>query len=452
VLEASAVSVLVYGRSTAATVAAARAACPRVLIEVDDADATEGVRSHPPIGGALDYEQLVASNAPVSPLAHAGDDELLWLTGGTTGRPKLVRWKQATLLAWAFSGAYVDAAAPATPAAAGEAAAAARTARMAPVWLPATPLVHASGIHAANVALTLGGTVVLLDHDGVDGDVLAAAIEQERVTNLTIAGDVIARRLIQALDRADDLGRPYDVSSLRRVHSSGAPWSGASKDALLERGVDECIDAIGATEGVGFARSVASKPGEGSIARFWLGPHARVITEDGRDIAPGTGEEGLLAASRFIAEGYTADAAAAGRVFRVLGAERVAVPGDWARLEADGAVTFLGRGSECVNTGGEKVWTSEVETILREHPAVVDCVVLGVPDETWGQALVALVELGDVTDPSGDVATPTLEAWTRSRLAAYKCPRRFVPVDAIARTAAGKPDYKWARTRLEEDP
>jgi fatty-acyl-CoA synthase len=206
-------------------------------------------------------------------------------------------------------------------------------------------------------------------------------------------------------------------------------------------------DSLGSSEAVGFGLALTSAPGEHSTARFTLGPRARVVTEDGRDVVPGSGEQGMLAVSHSSAIGYYKDPERSALTFREIDGTPYAMPGDWAIVHEDRTITLLGRGSGCINTGGEKVWPEEVEEVLKNHPAVVDAIVVGMPDEEWGEAVAAVVSLG--ADPSGNPPTPEeLSAWVGEVIASYKRPRRVVVVDQVQRTTVGKADYAWARAAL----
>jgi fatty-acyl-CoA synthase len=176
-------------------------------------------------------------------------------------------------------------------------------------------------------------------------------------------------------------------------------------------------------------------------ARFQLNPGTRVLTDDGRDVVPGSGEIGVLAISGdALPDGYYKDADKTAATFRTVDGRRYAIPGDFARLEADGTVTLLGRGSVCINTGGEKVYPEEIEEIVKLHPAVEDCTVVGVPDQKWGQAITAVVSprRGQTVEPSDVMAL------CKGKLAAYKAPKHVVAVERILRSPAGKADYRWA--------
>jgi len=436
---------LVFHASLAERVAAVADRLPklRALIQVDD-----GVAGNVP--GAIDYEEAIVTSEPAPRVTRSGDDIVLWYTGGTTGLPKGVLWHQRTLLSYgnAYAASLLDARVPDSPDEAARAAQQRDATGATPVVLLPTPLVHATAVHQANTWLSQGGTIVLLPRGPIDGDVVCATIERERVTSLTIVGDVILRRILRALEAADARGEPYDLSSLRRVHNSGAMVSASLKDALLARGTMSFYDSLGSSEGVGFGLALTTTQSEHATARFTLGPRARVLTEDGRDVVPGSGEAGVLAVTASTGIGYYNDPARSAATFRTIDGEQYAVPGDWALLHEDRTITLLGRGSGCINTGGEKVWPEEVEESLKEHAAVADALVVGMPDGEWGEVVAAVVAL----DPSRDGAEPPsadeLSAWVGTRLAGYKRPRRVAVVDDVRRNSIGKADYAWARAVL----
>jgi fatty-acyl-CoA synthase len=435
--------VLVFHRALGDRVAAVRDRLPqlKLLVEIDDGTETD------PVPGAVDYDTLLADNLPLARVERSGDDLLLWYTGGTTGLPKGVLWHQGTLLEYgaAYAADIIDRPIPESVADAATCAADLRARETGPVALLTTPLVHATAVHQSNTWLSVGGTVVVLPRGPVDGDEVCATIERERVTLLSVVGDVILKRILRALEHAESRGRPYDLSSLTRVHNSGAMVNAALKDALLSRGTMSFYDSLGSSEAVGFGLALTSAPGEHTTARFTLGPRARVLAENDRDVIPGSGESGVLAVARSTAIGYYNDPERSARTFREIDGTRYAIPGDFAIVHEDRTITLLGRGSGCINTGGEKVWPEEVEEVLKEHPAVVDAVVVGLPDDEWGESVAAVVS---VTDP-GRSATPSsdeLANWVAGRLASYKRPRRVVVVDHVQRTTVGKADYTWARS------
>jgi fatty-acyl-CoA synthase len=436
--------ILVYHRQLAPHVAATRARLTGVHTFVEIDDGTDVAR----LEEALDYGAVIAAHAPAPRIERSGDDRLLWYTGGTTGMPKGVIWKQGVLMSHGLVAAY--AIQPDQPPIASSIDAMmddvarwrARGTSISP--LVTTPLVHATAVHQANTAFCVGGTIVLLERGRIDGDAVCRTIERERPNVLQVVGDTIVRRIVRALEAAEARGEPYDVSSIRRIHNSGAMVSAEMKDAMLSRGQMHVYDSLGSSEAVGFGIAVTSAPGEAETAHFRLGPNARLIGADDHDVAAGSGVAGVLAVRSSTSEGYYNDPARNAVTFRVIDGKRYVIPGDWALLEADGTLTLLGRGSNCINTGGEKVWPEEVEESLKEHPAVADAAVLGVPDDEWGEIVGAVVSLA----PGQEATTDDLAQWVAGRLAHYKRPRRVVLVDEVHRTTVGKVDYDWARAAL----
>lgn len=377
--------------------------------------------------------QRVATGRPPS-----GDDIYMIYTGGTTGRPKGVMWRHEDLAGWLAYPAY-EAAGLGFPADLAEAARVASVAAAmgnTPVTLLACPLVHGTAFFFALCALELGGTVVMLEGASLDADELWRAVEAESVTQLVIVGDAQARPSVAALDRAAAGGAPYDTSSLRRVFSSGMVWSAEAKEGLLRHTAATMIDMLGSSEGGPFGLDVVAPGDVATTARFRITERAGVLRADGTPVERGSGEVGRVGITEPIPLGYHKDAERSAATFPIYAGRRWSLPGDFASLDADGTIHLLGRGSMCINTGGENVWPEEVERVIRSHPAVDDCAVVGVPDPRWGEAVVAVVS---------PVVAPDLDAWARERLAGYKVPKRFVAVGEIQRSAAGKADYTWAR-------
>jgi fatty-acyl-CoA synthase len=435
--------ILVYHRELADRVARVVDGLPRLRHVVEIDDGTDGVAT---LDDALDYEQLIATSAPAPRVMRRGDDHLLWYTGGTTGLPKGVIWEQATLLGYGLANGCTLVGLD-LPSTLDEVAAIARALvaeERQLVTLVTTPLVHATAAYQLHATLSLGGTLVALPRGRVDGDDICRAIARERVVVLSVVGNLVLRRMIDALDRADARGAPYDLSSLRRIHSSGAMVPSPTKDAVLARGAISFYDSLGSSEGVGYGLALTSEPGQAATARFRLGPNARVLDADDRDVVPGSGDAGVLAVALSTGVGYYNDPERSAATFRDIDGRRHAVPGDWAIPHADGTITLLGRGSGCINTGGEKVWPEEVEEALKEHPDVVDALVVGVPDDEWGETVAAVV----ATAPGAAPAPDDLGEWVAARLARYKRPRRVVLVDEVQRTTIGKADYGWARRQL----
>src|SRR6478736_7643138 len=353
--------------------------------------------------------------------------------------PKGVMWRNDDLYVARWASSHPDSPEPPDP------FAAARAGKRASTLLPAAPLMHGTGLFAALAALAGGGTVVLVDQPGLDPELVWDAVAREGVQTLTIVGDVFARPLLDAL-RADP--DRWDVSSLRAITSSGVLFSPEVKRGLLDLipGVT-IVDSLGASEGLGPRQSARAGDAAISSAQFSVNDRIRVVDEEtGRDVEPGSGAVGLLAMGGRIPVGYFKDPEKSAGTFRVLDGVRYSIPGDFATVEPDGAVRLLGRGSACINTGGEKVYPEEVEAELHNHPSVFDCVVVGVPDERYGERVVAVVQLieGDALDEA------ELVTWCRARMAGYKSPRRFLFVDSLPRSAAGKAHHRELRALAVE--
>ena len=247
---------------------------------------------------------------------------------------------------------------------------------------------------------------------------------------------------MRALDEADARGEPYDLSSLLLVISSGVMWSESVKRALIERHPVIAYDSLGSSEGVGFANAVTSADSEGETAKFAIGAETKVFTDDGDEVKPGSGDVGFLAVGGHIPLGYYKDPDKTASTFRVVDGKRYSIPGDYATVEEDGTITLLGRGSVSINSGGEKIFPEEVEEAVKQAPTVSDAVVVGVPDERFGEAVTAVVAPAPGAVPTEDEIGEAVE---RSGLARFKRPRHVVVVDAVPRGPNGKADYAWAR-------
>ncbi|RTL65802.1 MAG: acyl-CoA synthetase [Pseudonocardiaceae bacterium] len=384
---------------------------------------------------------------PLPRTEREGDREWLLYTGGTTGNPKAVIGSHTERCRTAQTGTLralgLDRA---------DGVDALRAALAVDphgpdgiVWLPAPPLMHGTGLYSALGSLAGGAPVALLPGRGTSGDDLASTIDRHGVTDLTIVGDAFALRLLDALDADAAAGRPSRIATLKRIRSIGAVWSPAVKRRLLEHADLSLHDSIAASEGGLYAVSVVTRDTpDDRLGGFELAPNARLLDEDDNDVVPGSGVVGLLAAPVVDGAGYAGDPEKTAGAFRDLGGVRLSIPGDMARLGADGRLELLGRGSSVINTAGEKVYADEVEIVLREHPAVRDVVVVGVPDPTYGSVVGAVVALeqGREADPD------TLRDFVSSRLASYKKPRRLLLAPEVERLASGKADLRWAKEQL----
>jgi acyl-CoA synthetase (AMP-forming)/AMP-acid ligase II len=442
-LENADAEVLVFHSSLGDRVARvrARATGVRLWVEVDDGG--------PLIEGVTPYEALVAGHEPALRISRRPDDITMTYTGGTTGMPKGVM---------APIGAGVAAILASAPPIVGEApvqdpADVARLARRFAdegrrlVGLPACPLMHATGLSiGALPSLTFGGTVVLLAGRGLDVAEVWAAVERERVLSLTVVGDAFSRPLLRGLDE----GPARDLSSLLVILSSGAMFSTEVKQGLHAHLPHTVIlDFIAATEAT-MGISYSSKDQPAVTGHFLPGPGVKVFAEGDREVEPGSGEGGMVAVPGAVAAGYYKDEAKSDATFRTVGGVRYSFPGDWATVDTDGSITLLGRGSQCINTGGEKVFPEEVEEALKRHPSIEDSLVFGVPDERFGQRVVAVVSpcarLGLAMALDGDAVVDAL----RGELSSYKVPREVVVVDAVPRSPNGKADYRSAKRLFAE--
>jgi acyl-CoA synthetase (AMP-forming)/AMP-acid ligase II len=393
---------------------------------------------------ALDFATVAAAipaeRPVVAPWGRHDEDLLLIFTGGTTGMPKAVMWRQGDLFAKGGYGANPLMGIPPLdrPEDAGVRALATP---IRPRSLIAPPLMHATGMIAAFGALGFGGTVILLPHGKFEPDQLWATAEKWRATRMTIVGQPFAQPLLEALDA--NPGR-WDLSSLFAIGSSGAMWNRENKLGLIRHIPQvQLVDSYSSSEAFGMGISTTNASGESATAAFALGPDCAIFTEDGRQVEPGSGESGRLAVGGHIPMGYYKDEAKSAATFPTYEGRRWSMPGDWATVDADGTVQVLGRGSQCINSGGEKIFPEEVEEALKRHPAVRDAAVTGIPDPRFGERIVALVEPhpGAAPDEAG------LRDHVKSQLAHYKAPRHVLVVASVARAPNGKLDYKAVKAR-----
>jgi len=441
-LENSDAEVVVFHGSLGTQIAAVRDRVPglKAVIQVDDGS--------PDVDGALRYEDLLAGTDPMEPVERSGDDYWFLYTGGTTGMPKGVMWRNADLFGVLRESVYGILGQPIPESYEEVGAAAQRIAEAGntPVHLPASPLMHGTGVMSSMQTHYVGGTIVTLEQRHFEPDELWQTVERHAVSQMAIVGDAFAKPMVRALDDARDAGRPYDLSSLLLIISSGVMWSADVKRALQAHHPVICYDSLGSSEGVGFANDIAAPGQEIETARFKIGKSTRVFTEDGRAVAPGSGEIGMLAVGGHIPAGYYKDDEKSAATFRVFDGERYSVPGDFATVEEDGTVSLLGRGSVCINSGGEKIYPEEVEEAVKGAPGVQDCLVVGVPDERFGEAVTAVV----APEPGATIDDELVKRAGDGALARFKRPKHVVVVDEIKRGPNGKPDYRWAKETAEK--
>jgi 3-oxocholest-4-en-26-oate---CoA ligase len=385
------------------------------------------------IGGNYGEAVLAASAArdfgPRSP-----DDIYIIYTGGTTGHPKGVMWRHEDI--WRTLGGGIDFVTGETL---DDEWSQSRTGaeddgmvRMAPA-----PLIHGAAMVATLACLFIGDTAVILPK--FDPHAVWAAVQRHQVNVLSIIGDAMARPLMEALADGD-----YDTSSLISLNSTAALFSPAVKEACAKALPNAYIsEAIGSTEtgfaGLAFVNVDDEHRGGPTVN---AGPDVIVIDEAGAVCGPG--QTGKLARGGHVPLGYYKDPVKTAEVFRTIDGKRHSVPGDWAVVAADGSVTLLGRGSACINTGGEKVYPDEVEKVIGTLPGVADAVVLGIPHERFGQAVVAVVQ----PDSGAALTADAVIAHSKAKLASYKAPRQVVFVEVIGRGPTGKIDLQMLRQRV----
>ena len=444
ILNNSEASVLVYHASLADRVEGLAELAPTVTTYICVNDIGEGF-SLP--AGHLDYTAAVAAAAPAPRIARSGEDLLFLYTGGTTGMPKGVMWRHVDLFgALAYSG-YVALGldVPTSSEEVGRLASQLAQDGRSPVNLCAPPLMHGVALFLAMSSFVLGGRIVLLKSRKFDAAELLALCESEKVTQLSLVGDAFAKPVTRHLvELADKGARVPDLSTVIRITSSGATMSGDQK-SLLQRFMPNAtiIDMLGASEGGPFGIAM-TPPGADPFATavFMAPPNAVTFDDETWEIIPrGSGRVGVLGVAGPIPQGYYKDPEKSAATFRTVDGVRYTVPGDYALIDEDGTMHLLGRGSVCINTGGEKVYPEEVEVAARAVPGVADCTVVGVPDDRFGNAVTAVVSLL----PGAKVGAEELVAEMRKSLAAYKTPKHVVFVDAVYRSPSGKADYKISR-------
>ena len=407
-----------------------------VMIEDGSGASQDGVDSTP-------FEKAAANGSPARDFPERSpDDQIIIYTGGTTGMPKGVMWRSEDIFFGLAGG--IDPFTKERVSSDRHHAEAAAAAGGQLRFMIAPPLMHGAAFVATTMQLFQGNISVIV-HKWEARDVWRQ-IERHGVNSILIVGDAMGRPLIEALEALDAEGEEIDLSSLLSVSSSAAVFSPSIKDEFLERFPNLVItDSIGATES-GFNGLVMV--GKGNTAMNAGGPTVTpgrdtvVLDDDLNVLEPGSDVVGKVARGGNIPLGYYKDPEKTAATWvTAKDGKRYAMPGDFAKYEADGTITLLGRGSVCINTGGEKVYPEEVEQALKAHPDVFDAVVVGVPDERWGQKVVAVVQAREGHMP--DLAS--LDTHCRTFVAGYKVPRELHLVDEVVRSPSGKPDYPWAK-------
>ncbi|MVZ90587.1 AMP-binding protein [Microbacter sp. ANSKLAB05] len=379
------------------------------------------------------YEDALAAQSPERDFGERSNDDIYMLyTGGTTGSPKGVMWRQEDV--FMVLGGGIDFLT-------GE--------RVADEWELANkavdggvlvraalpPLIHGGAQWAILMALFAGHTSVLIPE--FDAETVWQTVTDRKINLMFITGDAMARPMIEAWD-----AEKYDPSSLFYIGSSAALFSPSVKDQFIEAFPNAMIsDSIGSSE-TGFSGIALAEKGKTHTGgpRVKIDGETTVLDDDGNEIQPGSDVIGKVARTGHIPLGYYKDEAKTAATFKTYNGKRYSIPGDDARVESDGTVTMLGRGSVSINTGGEKVHPEEVEAALKTHPDVFDALVIGVPDERMGQKVAAVLHTRDGKCPPIE----EINEHARTEIARYKCPRAVWVENSVKRNPAGKPDYRWA--------
>ena len=415
---------------------------PNIKVWIEVADGSE---SH--YKDSLKFEELLESCDPMERIYRDPNTIYMLYTGGTTGMPKGVMYKQGEFLVYLF-----------------------RTLKAMGYDVPedindleqqiydfkeensfikslvGCPLMHGTGMWlGAFLPLLLGGTAITSKNLGFDADQIWKQVEDTQTTNIVIVGDAFARPMLDALDRAVESGKPYDLSSVNVIISSGVMWSEEVKNGLLKHHNMMLMDTMGSTEG-GMGSSVSNRDNPPKTAKFSLNPGVIILADDGEILEPGSDKIGMIGTSGLVPVGYYKDKAKSDKTFKEVNGVRYSFPGDYAKLEKDGSITLLGRGSNCINSAGEKIYPEEVEEAIKRNKEVFDCLVVGVDDQKFGQKVIAVVSMESDTHITQDLLVDS----TRAFLAGYKLPKKIIFVDEVKRAPNGKANYKWAKEIANE--
>ena len=415
---------------------------PNIKAWIEIAD---GNKSH--FSDCIRYEEILNDYPPMERIERDPETIYMLYTGGTTGMPKGVMYKQGEFLTFLLR--TLKAMGYDVPEDLSDLEASILASKTNDEFIKSLvgcPLMHGTGMWlGAFLPLLLGGTVITTSNLGFDPDKLWAQVQDKKATNIVIVGDAFAKPMLDSLDRAKNSNNPYDIGSVKVIISSGVMWSAEVKQGLLSHHNMSLMDTMGSTEG-GIGSSVTTRENPSETAKFAINPGVIILADDGEILKPGSDKIGLIGTSGLVPTGYYKDEKKSAETFKEINGTRYSFPGDYAKLESDGTITLLGRGSNCINSAGEKIYPEEVEEAIKTHNDVFDCLVVGMPDEKFGQRIVAVVSTVDnkVLDEL------VLIENTRKKIAGYKLPKQILFTDEVKRAPNGKANYKWAKSYAEE--
>ena len=412
---------------------------PKLKLIVEVSDSTD---HH--VAKAVAYESVVSGHSAMKRITRSEDDTYMLYTGGTTGMPKGVMYRMGPMAQGFITGGLplVGLAPPASVNDLPATVKAGIEAGTGVVSMPSCPLMHGTGIWIGAMMPHIGGAhVITMKSRSFDATEMLETVEARKVSLTVVVGDSFVKPIIRSIDEAAAKGRTYDLSSLKLMLSSGVMWTAEVKEQLLDR-VEHLVlvDAMGSSEGaMGTAISMKGLPPQ--TAKFNLQPTTKVFTEDDREVQPGSGEIGRVAAGGSVPFAYYKDPEKSAKTFRTINGVAYSFPGDLAMVAEDGSLILLGRGSQVINSGGEKIFPEEVEEAVKRVPGIQDCLVVGIDDEKFGQAVTAVASIaaGQSVDEAAVIAG------VKGQLAGYKAPKRVVFVASVPRAPNGKADYKTAK-------
>ena len=416
---------------------------PKVKVYIQIDDGTE-----PLMESAIDYENSISSSKEQIRFDRTEDNIYMLYTGGTTGMPKGVMYKHGSFIPSMLKTAFaMGFEVPEDMNDLEKIIVNAQANNALTVSMPACPLMHGTGMWlGAFLPMFSGGAVVTISDLGLNPKKVWQEVEKHKINSLVIVGDAFAKPLLDELKNAKENSNPYQISSLRAMISSGVMWSSEIKDGLLALHDMTLFDAMGSTEG-GMGSSVSNREMPAKTAKFALNPGVIVLSDDGKEVEPGSDTMGKIGTSGLVPEGYFKDEKKSAETFKEINGVRYSFPGDYATINADGTINLLGRGSNCINTAGEKVYPEEVEEAIKKHPNVYDCLVVGLQDDKYGQRVVAIASL----EENSALEEGELIDFTREQLSGYKLPKQILFVEEVMRAPNGKANYKWAKNEAQEN-